>query len=147
MSDNEISDDLIMMLLSSPIAYSRIYPSLTGSATGSILLGQAFYWFGKTEDRNGWFFKTNEEWCDETGLSEEELYGAKKKIEEFLEIERRGMPPKMFYRVKLQTIKEAIRERRFKRPLSKWILQKMDASLPPPTPPDRKGEFPETTST
>lgn len=73
-----ISD--LMKLLDRPIAFQRPFVDLTGSVTAALFLSQAVYWQRRTTATDGYFYKTREEWEEETGLSRYEQETAKKKL-------------------------------------------------------------------
>lgn len=90
-----------------PIAFHRAFVSLVGSngkrlgVTGALMLSQALYWANRTDNNSGWFWKTAEEWEEETGLTYEEQRTARKRLRgfSFWQEERREVPAKMFFRV------------------------------------------------
>ena len=51
------------------ITTPRIFVAMTGSLNAGVLLGQIVYWSGHTRDADGWFYKKDEEWTEEIGLS------------------------------------------------------------------------------
>ncbi|WP_414756585.1 hypothetical protein [Anabaena sp. CCY 9910] len=60
-------------ILASPIAFHRVYATIAGSACAGLFLSQAMYWDSRTDDPEGWFYKTYEQWTSETALSRYEL--------------------------------------------------------------------------
>ena len=56
-------------LLDRPIAYHRVFVTLTGSVKAAVLLSQAVYWQKRAKQTDGWWYKTAEDWEDETVLS------------------------------------------------------------------------------
>jgi hypothetical protein len=60
-------------ILGSPIAFHRVYATIAGSACAGLFLSQAMYWDSKTDDPEGWFYKTYEQWTSETALNRYEL--------------------------------------------------------------------------
>lgn len=87
-----------------PIAFQRIFVELTGSINGALLLSQACYWSQRTKSEDGWFYKTQEEWEEETGMSRYELEGARKSAQKYLKVELRGLPAKNHYFVDFDLI-------------------------------------------
>jgi len=63
-----------------PIAYFPGLRSITGSTTATILLCQLIYWTGKEKTRDGWIYKNIAELVEETGMSEDEVIAARKKL-------------------------------------------------------------------
>lgn len=95
-------------LLDRPIAYHRVFVTLTGSVRGAILLSQAVYWQKRARQTDGWWYKTKAEWEDETGLSRRELDTARKECELFLKTERRDVPARLYWKLDDKAIEKAI---------------------------------------
>ncbi len=75
------------------------------------MLSQAMYWSKRTKrDEEGWFYKTGEQWEEETGMSRFEQEGARKVLRKFSfwKEERRGVPAKMHYRVDITALSEEL---------------------------------------
>jgi|GEM_PF-1815925 len=91
----------ILNLLDRPIAYHRPFAAISGSVCGGVFLSQAFYWSQRTSDPDGWFWKTQEQWFDETFMTRYEQEAARKKLIAIgvLEQKRQGLPAKLFYRI------------------------------------------------
>jgi hypothetical protein len=113
-------------ILDRPIAYHRAFVSLRVGVTGAVLLSQAIYWSQRTKDKDGWFFKTQVDWEDETGLTRREQEGARKKLRSagVLEEKRKGVPARLFYRVDFAKLWEKLSE----------------LSAPDDTPPDQNAQ-------
>lgn len=88
-------------LLDRPIAFHKVFAMIAGSATGGLFLSQAVYWSERTGDKDGWFYKTREDWFEETMLGRYEQEAARKSLCELgvLEEKKEGMPLKTYYRV------------------------------------------------
>ncbi len=85
-----------------PIAFHPAFKRLTGSTNAAVMLGQALYWHKRCpEGRDGWWWKTREQWEEETGLTRAEQENARKRLKKLglLEEERRGAPAKLWYRL------------------------------------------------
>jgi len=97
---------LIKQLSDRPIAFHRAYVNLTGSITSALMLSQAMYWTSRTDDADGWFYKTQKDWEEETGLSrrEQETARARLKNAGFWEEKLRGIPATMYYRLDLEKL-------------------------------------------
>ena len=102
--------DKIIDFLDRPIAFHRLFVTITGSISAALMLSQALYWSKKTTDPDGWFYKTMLEWEEETALSEEEQATARKKLRKsgFWVEERRGLPAKLFFKINLSEFRLAI---------------------------------------
>lgn len=106
-------EDIIAILadlLDRPIAYQRVFVTITGSVAAAVMLSQAMYWAKRTTGKDGWFWKTREEWEDETGLSRYEQEGCRNKLKalDFWEEEKRGIPAKLWYKVDIDKLYKAI---------------------------------------
>ena len=67
-------------LLDRPIAFHAPLVDLTGSITAALMLSQAIYWSKRTKHDGGWFYKSREEWTEETRMSRDEQETARKKL-------------------------------------------------------------------
>lgn len=89
-----------------------VYPAfrrvLGLSASAAQFLSQAVYWTEKTGD--GWFYKTESEWLSEVGLGADEVRDSRKSLKAMgvLNEERKGIPAKMFYRIDVDVLFEAL---------------------------------------
>ena len=97
-------------LLTRPVAFHPALARICGSVHAALLLSQAIYWTDRTNDSEGWFYKTRAEWEEEITLTRYEQEGAREKLRAlgFIAEEKRGVPSKLFYRVNLEAIGIAI---------------------------------------
>lgn len=58
----------ILPLLDRPIAFQRSFIRTDIGVTAALFLSQMIYWTNRSDD-DGWVYKTQEEWEEETGLS------------------------------------------------------------------------------
>ena len=102
--------DIIAETLKRPVAFHPILARTGGGVSAGLMLSQAFYWSGRTDDANGWFYKTREEWREETCLTRYEQESARKSLKArgLMEEELRGHPARMFYRINFDTLGSAI---------------------------------------
>jgi len=108
---------LILDLLDRPIAYHRCFVTLTGSVTAAVLLSQAVYWSRRTgAGSDGWFWKTVDEWEEETGLSRYEQETARKILgritPQFWEEDKRGIPRRLWFRLDLEQLEQCLQNLR-----------------------------------
>jgi hypothetical protein len=89
----------ITQLLDRPIAYHRVFVTLTGSTKAAIMLSQAVYWQPRAKQKDGWWYKTAEEWEEETGLTYNEQRTARKECEKYLLSDLRGIPATLHWKV------------------------------------------------
>lgn len=94
----------ITQLLDRPIAYHRIFVTLTRSIKAAVLLSQAIYWQKRARQADGWWYKTAEEWEEETGLTRHELDGARKASEKYLKTDIRDVPPRLYWKVDTESL-------------------------------------------
>lgn len=100
----------ISALLDRPIAFQRPFVSIGAGITGALMLSQALYWSRRTQEDTDWFYKTQAEWEDETGLTRYEQESARSKLCKLgvLEEMKRGIPCKLFYRVNIEKLSEIL---------------------------------------
>ncbi|MCB1776535.1 MAG: hypothetical protein KDI50_03775 [Candidatus Competibacteraceae bacterium] len=64
-----------------PITFHRIFVDITGSINAALMLSQAIYWTNRLKpERDGWFYKTREDWQAETGLTRHEQDKARQRL-------------------------------------------------------------------
>lgn len=94
-------------LLDRPVAFQRAFVRVGAGITGALMLSQAIYWSNRTKADDGWFYKSQVEWEEETGLSRYEQEGARKalvKLGIFEEV-RAGVPARLHYRVNIKVLR------------------------------------------
>jgi hypothetical protein len=101
-----MTPDELRYLLRRPIAFHRVFADLAGGATGGLFLSQLFYWSDKGADPDGWIYKTQEDWTEETALTRSEQERARKYLRScgLLEEARRGVPSRLFYRLNVECL-------------------------------------------
>jgi hypothetical protein len=106
--------DRLLDLLDRPIAFHRVFVELTGSVTAALMLSQALYWtrIKRRDDpgSGGWFYKTQAEWEEETGMGRSEQETARKRLRQtpFWQEQRRGIPAMLYFRIDLAELAEAL---------------------------------------
>lgn len=103
--------EILRDALDRPIAFHRTFVKLTGSVTAALMLSQAMYWSKRVNSNDeGRFYKTREQWEEETGLSRFEQEGARKTLRKFSfwKEELRGVPAKMHYRVDMSALSKEL---------------------------------------
>lgn len=90
-----------------PIAYHRWHARLAGSVAGGVFLSQAIYWARRTKNEGHWFYKTKEEWADETGLTRSELDAARTRLRGLgvLEERHRRLEARLYYRINFAALR------------------------------------------
>ena len=96
----------IMELLDRPIAFHRPLVDVAGGVLGALMLSQALYWSKRTEGPLGWFWKTQAEWEEETGMGRREQETARARLRQtrFWQEDLRGIPAKVHFRVDLDLL-------------------------------------------
>jgi hypothetical protein len=106
--------DRLLDLLDRPIAFHRVFVELTGSVTAALMLSQGLYWTRikrrDSPESEGWFYKTQTEWTDETGMGRSEQETARKRLRQtpFWQEQLRGIPAKLYFRIDLPHLAEAL---------------------------------------
>jgi len=106
----------ILDYLDRPIAFHRCFATLAGSLTAGVMLSQALYWtrvqLRTHPESDGWFWKTQEEWEEETAVTRYEQDTARKRLRDhpgqFWHEARRGLPAKLYFHVDLQKLEQAL---------------------------------------
>jgi len=88
-------------ILDRPIAFQRSFKTITGSTVAALFLSQAWYWQKRSTNPDGFFYKTGEEWTEETGLSRSEQETARRILKEkkILQEKLKSVPATLHYRI------------------------------------------------
>ena len=102
--------DAIKQLLERPVAYYAVLAQISGSVNAGLILSQSIYWTPRTDDRDGWFYKTREQWQQELGLKRAQQESARKSLRDrdLLEEKLAGNPARLYFRVNLEAVLQAI---------------------------------------
>ena len=100
----------IAHLLDRPIAFHRAFVEIGGSVAAALFLSQSVYWSRRTKDDDGWFWKTQEQWFEETGLSRAEQEGARGKLRQMgiLVEKKMGLPCKLWFRIDFNELSKSL---------------------------------------
>ncbi|RQW61169.1 hypothetical protein [Vibrio viridaestus] len=87
--------------LDRPIAFHRSFVNLGIGITGALLLSQALYWSKRTKHDERWFYKTQDEWSEETGMTRREIDTARGKLRKLgiLLEKKQGIPCRLHYKI------------------------------------------------
>jgi hypothetical protein len=90
-----------------PVAYHPDFAKAIGSVQAALFLSQLLYWSDKGNN-DGWIYKTQKEFYEETGLSRYEQETARKKLKKLgiLEEKYQGVPRKLYYRINMRKLAE-----------------------------------------
>jgi hypothetical protein len=102
-----MNEEFIAQLMDRPIAFQRSFIALNVGVTGALMLSQAWEWTNRSDDKDGWFFKTQVEWEEIIGLTRYEQETARRRLKELgvLLEKRRGLPAQLCYRVDTSRLK------------------------------------------
>lgn len=98
----------------------RLFIDWTGDHITALFLSQVIYWSSRTDDPEGWFYKSAKEWEEELSISDYQLARATKKLAEAgLETKLRKImgAPTQHYRIDQETF-------------LKWISEKLGNGIP-----------------
>jgi len=103
---------LISLLADRPVAYHPDLARILGGVKQAIFVSQLLYWTDKGSRADGFIWKTQEEWTDETGLSAGEQRTARKHlVEQGILIERlQDIPARLYYKLNLDTLQARMEE-------------------------------------
>lgn len=107
---------IVWPLLGRHIAFHRRLVDLTANVKAALLLSQTIYWTRHGRDivqRDGWFYKTTEQWEIETGLSAKEQSTARQILREraILNEQRIGLPAKLHFRLAVDQLGALLADR------------------------------------
>jgi len=109
----------VFSMFQRPVAFHKIFVDVTGSVTAALMLSQAFYWSkqGRKGYWDGWFFKSADEWEEETGLTRREQETARRKLRKFdwwqEKIAKANGTPTLHYRINARAFFSYLRETQF----------------------------------
>jgi len=97
-------------ILKRPIAFYPIIGKICGDAATGLFLSQCLYWSDKSSDLVGWFWKTQEEWTEETCLSRREQETARARLKELniLEENHVRIEHRLYFRVDLEKLSSLV---------------------------------------
>ena len=105
-----IAEDYLLEAFDRPIAYHKSFAQITGSVATGVMLSQLVYWSKRTTDADGWFYKIQAEWQEETALTRTEQETARKKLKALgiLEEKKVGIPCKLYFRVSTKELQNCL---------------------------------------
>ena len=98
------------VLFDQPIAYHPILARVAGSVTAGLLLSQFLYWTPRSQDPEGWVWKSRDEILHETFLTRTEQETARRRLKEIgvLEEKLAGVPARLHFRINLSRLTELL---------------------------------------
>ena len=105
-----IAEDYLLEAFDRPIASHKSFAQITGSVATGVMLSQLVYWSKRTTDADGWFYKIQAEWQEETALTRTEQETARKKLKALgiLEEKKVGIPCKLYFRVSTKELQNCL---------------------------------------
>jgi len=93
-----------------PIAFNRDFVRIGCGIKGALMLSQAVYWSKRTTTKDGSFWKVQEDWEEETGMTRHEQMTALKRLKKlgFMSAKKRGIPAKNYYILNTNKILEEL---------------------------------------
>lgn len=100
---------IIAVLADRPIAYHPKLAQVIG-VKETVFVCQLLYWLNKGKLADGWIWKTQEEWTEETGLRRTELATVVKHLKSWhiLETKLAGVPATTHYRLSIDALSDTI---------------------------------------
>lgn len=102
--------DLFGMFADRPIAFNRWFARICGSVDAGLFLSQAVYWSLRSSTGDMWFWKTADEWEEETTIKVDRQASIRKQLVKmgFLEEVHRRIEHRIYFRVLVENIINAI---------------------------------------
>ena len=93
-------------LIDSPIAYHRAFVAIAESVSGAVFLSQVCYWSRRTRREDGFFYKTAEEWTEETGIPLQTQRRIREKLREkgILVEKLIGVPATLYFKLDAEAL-------------------------------------------
>jgi len=94
-------DVLYRILADRPIAFHPDIAKAVGNLAAGVFLSQLLYWSGKEKSGDGWIYKTQDEWFEETSLTRKPQETARNILRKLRLIneKRKGVPAKLYYQL------------------------------------------------
>ena len=94
------------------IIFYPIFKQITGKTSAALFLSRAWYWKDNpaAQRRDGWFYKSQKEWEQETMLTRTEIETARRicKGLGLMDEKLKGVPATLYYRVNKENIEKTI---------------------------------------
>lgn len=72
---------------------------MLGDYTAAAFVSQVTYWSDRTNDPDGWFWKTHDQWFEELHLTSDQVRRCVRTADGLVEVKRAGVPAKNYYRI------------------------------------------------
>lgn len=102
----ESKNQILSLVGTKPIAFYVAFAKLAGSAAGGVWLSQLVYWSDKGKNGEGWIYKSQKEWTNETLVTRSEQESARSALKKLgiLEEMKKGIPCSLFYRINFEKL-------------------------------------------
>jgi hypothetical protein len=99
-------------ILTRPIAFHRPFATIGGSVGAGVFLSQLYYWSERTNDPDGWVYKSAAEWHEETMLTRRELDTVRKalRVDGIIKEKLAGVPATVHYKIDWDNLFDALKE-------------------------------------
>ena len=94
------------------IAFNPIFAIIADDVIGGLMLSQLCYWSERASRKDGWFYKSHEDWKKEACLTRKNLETARKNLEKLgvISYQLMGIPATGHYRVNYLILEAKIKE-------------------------------------
>lgn len=92
--------------ISVPVPLVRII----GDYAGAAFTSQVVYWSDRSENTDGWFWKTHEQWFDELHLTSDQIRRCVRSADGLVEVKKAGVPARNYYRVNRELLIQRLQE-------------------------------------
>lgn len=105
-----LSDEIFLEVMNKPISFQRAFVRVTGGILPALMLSQAVFQTRCTDDPEGWFWHTQDQWEKETGMTRFEQETAREKLLKtgFWHEKRVGVPAKMHFKIDVEKLQEKL---------------------------------------
>jgi hypothetical protein len=102
--------EIAKTLLKRPVAFHWALARVCESVTAGLMLSQSIYWSERTDDPEGWFYKTRVDWFNELCIGKDKQITAREILRElgFIKEKLEGNPPKLYFQVQFANVYKAV---------------------------------------
>jgi len=92
------------------IAYQRAFADIGGGAVAGLFLSQLYYWSDRGQRADGFIYKTQAEWQEETGLTRSQQETARRLLKQrgLIEEHKHSVPARLHYRINKAAVRLAL---------------------------------------
>jgi hypothetical protein len=102
--------EIAKTLLKRPVAFHWALARVCESVNAGLMLSQSIYWSERTDDPEGWFYKTRVDWFNELCIGKDKQITAREILRElgFIKEKLEGNPPKLYFQVQFANVYKAV---------------------------------------